>query len=377
MIAFLVLCYVAILATLVWLKVIKLNLWWKLSPLLFMLVCLCVLIFPLQWGAPSGTVNVYQYVIEIIPNVTGEVIDVSVEPMTPLKKGDVLFQIDPRPYQAKVKQLEAALAEAEQAVPQLEAALGTAKANLEHATAQRDLQKLELDRNESLREKSPGAIAQRQTDYSRQSLLAAEAAVRGAESAQEQARLAFGSEIDGENTKVAELKAQLEAAKLDLDWTTVRAPADGYAMQIALRPGQRVASFAVRSWLAFVDESETRVAVGINQSQLRHLKEGQSAEVVFKLYPGRTFSAKVDKILRMNAAGQMVATGVVQDPTAIVRLNQPYGVILKLDDADIDPNELPGGAIGDAAIYTEIAKVTHMIRRVELRMKSWLNYISP
>jgi len=65
MIAFLVLCYVAILATLVWLKVIKLNLWWKLSPLLFMLVCFFVLIFPLQWGAPSGTVNVYQYVIEI------------------------------------------------------------------------------------------------------------------------------------------------------------------------------------------------------------------------------------------------------------------------------------------------------------------------
>ena len=377
MIAFLVLCYVAILATLVRLKIIKLNLGWKLSPLLFMLVCFFVLIFPLQWGAPSGTVNVYRYVIEIIPNVTGEVVDVPVEPMKPLEKGDVLFQIDPRPYQAKVKQLEAALAEAEQAVPQLEAALGTAKANLEHATAQRDLQKLELDRNESIRKEDPGAIAQRQIDYSRQSLLSAEAAVRGAESAKEQARLAFESKIDGENTKVAELKAQLEAAKLDLGWTTVRAPADGYAMQIALRPGQRVASFPVRSWLAFVDESETRVAVGISQYQLRHVKEGQSAEVVFKLYPGRTFSAKVDEILGMNAAGQMVATGVVQDPTAIVRLNQPYGVILKLDDADIDPNELPGGAIGAAAIYTESVKVTHIIRRVELRMKSWLNYISP
>lgn len=377
MIAFLVLCYVAILATLVWLKVIKLNLWWKLSPIFFNLICFFVLIFPLQWGAPSGTVNVYRYVIEIIPNVTGEVVDVPVEPMKPLEKGDVLFQIDPRPYQAKVKQLEAALAEAEQAVPQLEAALGTAKANLEHATAQRDLQRLELDRDESIRKEDPGAIAQRQIDYSRQSLLSAEAAVRGAESAKEQARLAFESKIDGENTKVAELKAQLEAARLDLGWTTVRAPADGYAMQIALRPGQRVASFPVRSWLAFVDESETRVAVGINQSQLRHLEEGQSAEVIFKLYPGRTFSAKVDKILRMNAAGQMVATGVVQDPTAIVRLNQPYGVILKLDDADIDPNELPGGAIGAAAIYTESVKVTHLLRRVELRMKSWLNYISP
>ena len=67
--------------------------------------------------------------------------------------------------------------------------------------------------------------------------------------------------------------------------------------------------------------------------------------MISEFYPGRTFSAKVDEILGMNAAGQMVATGVVQDATAIVRLNQPYGVILKLDSADIDPNELPGGAV--------------------------------
>ncbi|MEK6249258.1 MAG: biotin/lipoyl-binding protein, partial [Planctomycetales bacterium] len=72
------------------------------------------------WGAPSGPINVFRYVIEIVPNVSGEVVDVPVKPHESLKKGDVLFQIDKRPFQAEVDRLEAAIAEAEQKVLQLE-----------------------------------------------------------------------------------------------------------------------------------------------------------------------------------------------------------------------------------------------------------------
>ena len=373
MILFLILCYVALLAILVKLKVIKLTIGWKLSPLLFGLVCFVALVLPMQWGAPSGPVTVYRYVVEIIPNVTGQVTDVPIEPLKSIKKGDVLFQIDRRPFEAELKRLEAALAEAEQAVPQLEAALGTAQANLEQVMSQRDLDKLEAARSESIRKENPGAIAKREIDYARQKLMTAEAAVRGAESAKEQARLAFGSEIGGENTAVAQLKAQLELAKLNLDWTEVRAPLDGYPMQIALRSGQRVVS--ERSCLVFVDEKETRISAAISQYQLRNVEVGQDAEIIFRLRPGQTFSAKVDSILRMNGAGQMTATGVIQDPTATVRVDQPYGVNLKLDDASLDLNDLPGGAIGTLAIYTDTAKAAHVIRRIELRMNTWLNYL--
>ena len=55
----------------------------------------------------------------------------------------------------------------------------------------------------------------------------------------------------------------------------------------------------------------------------------------------------------------------------------PYGDNLVLDDERIDAAKLPGGAVGNAAIYTDYAKATQLIRRVELRMKSWLNYIVP
>ena len=76
MIVFLTLCYVAVLLLLVKLGVIRWTPFWKASPVLWMLILLVVLFVPMQWGAPSGPVRIYQYTIEIIPNVAGQVIEV-------------------------------------------------------------------------------------------------------------------------------------------------------------------------------------------------------------------------------------------------------------------------------------------------------------
>ena len=110
MIVFFTLGYVALLVISFKLKIIKPTIGWKLSPLFFMLVCIIALAVPMQWGAPSGPINVFRYVIEIVPNVSGEVVDVPVEPHKSLQKGAVLFQIDKRPFQAEVDRLAAAVA---------------------------------------------------------------------------------------------------------------------------------------------------------------------------------------------------------------------------------------------------------------------------
>ena len=367
--------YIAVLAVLVKLGVLKLTLWWKLSPLAWMLLLLIVLFLPMQWGAPAGKLLVFNYVVEIIPNVSGEVIDVPAEPLAPLKKDDVLFQIDPRPFQAEVDRLEAALAAAEQNVPQLQAAYETASATREKSIAERDLAKLNYDRALLIHEENPGAVSQLQLDTSRQALAAANATVSAAEATKEQARLAWKQEIDGENTQVAQLKAQLAAARLDLGWTTVRAPSDGTVVSLFLRPGQRVANFPIRSWMAFLDREETRVGVAVPQYVLRHIKPGQPAELVLKLRPGETFSATVETISPVNSAGQIQASGVV--PEIGTSFEQEFVVIVNFDKPNIDPNLLAGGAVGTAAIYTENARMTHIIRRVMMRMQTWMNYILP
>lgn len=435
MIAFLTLCYVAVVALLVYLKVISLNLWWKLSPLLFSLMLMVVLVFPMQWGAPSGMVNVYQPVIEIVPNVSGEVKEVLARPLEPIKQGDVLFTIDPGPFQLEVDRFEAALKEAEQAAKMLPADLETAQAAVAQSEAalveakqQAEALKLALDAAEARMSKSQSQMRLAEGKYDRQSELRkteatseqeleterrnleaakasleeavamrdqaklnlesrvgdvntsvaqAEAALRSAQAAEAKARLALQSTVDGENTTVAQIRAQLASAKLNLNWTSVRAPADGYAIGLSLRPGQRVAQFPMRGWISFVETSLTRIAVAVPQYAIRHIEPGQQAEVIFKLYPGQTFSATVEAVAYITPAGQLQPSGNV--PTALQpgQLSMPYGVILALDDERIEASKLPGGAVGKAAIYTDHAKATHLIRRVELRMQGWLNYIIP
>jgi len=377
MIVFLTLCYVAILAIFVKLGVIKLTLWWKISPLVWMLVMLIILFLPMQWGAPAGDLLVLNYVVEIIPNVAGEVTEVPVKPLVPVTKGDVLFQIDRRPFQAEVDRLEAALAAAVQNVPQLKTAYEAAAATLEQSVAQRDLAQLNYDRALSIQKENAGAISQLQVDQSRQSLAATEAAVKVSQANREQARLAWKQEIDGENTSVAELKAQLTAARLNLDWTTVRAPADGTVVSLFLRPGNRVANFPVRSWLAYLERDGARIAVAVPQYVLRHVKPGQPVEVVLKLRPGQTFSATVDSIAPINSEGQIQASGIVPEISPASFSEQRFVVIVDFDDENIDQNMLSGGAMGTAAIYTDNARMTHVIRRIMVRMQTWTNYILP
>jgi len=377
MIVFLTLCYAALLVVLQKLKIIKPTIGWKLSPLFFLLVSFILLAVPMQWGAPSGPVNVFRYVIEIVPNVSGEVVDVPVEPYKSLKKGEVLYQIDERPFQAEVDRLAAAVAEAEQNVLQLEAAFKTATAKLDQAIANRVLASLNFQRSEAIHKDNPAAISEQSLDVAHQSLAAGEAVVRAAESTKTEARLAFEAEIEGQNTTVAQLKAQLELAQLELEWTTVRAPSNGYIMQLALRPGHRVSQIPGGSTMAFIEQDRTRLAVAVKQFQLRHVKPGQPAEIAFKLYPGRTFSAQVESVIPMNSAGQVEVTGVLSDLEDMLSRKRPYGVILTLDDDAIDVADLPGGAIGIADVYTDQAKITHIIRRIELHMKSWLNYVIP
>ena len=103
MIVFLTLCYVGVLAVLVKLKIIRMTLWWKLSPLAWVVLLLVALIIPMQWGAPAGSVMVYQHVVEIVPDVSGTVTEVSAKPLQRMEQGDVLFRIDPVPFEATVE----------------------------------------------------------------------------------------------------------------------------------------------------------------------------------------------------------------------------------------------------------------------------------
>jgi multidrug resistance efflux pump len=75
----------------------------------------------LNYLTPSGKVVVSGKVVEVTPNVTGQIVAIPVKPNVEVKAGSVLFQIDPAPFQYKVNQLAASLAPAQQQAEQLKA----------------------------------------------------------------------------------------------------------------------------------------------------------------------------------------------------------------------------------------------------------------
>ena len=92
--------YLAVLFTLVWLGAIRFNAFWKASPFLLLLLLTIGLFIPMGWGAPQGPALVYRNSVSIVPDVAGEVVDVPVAPNTALKAGEILFKIVPVPYEA-------------------------------------------------------------------------------------------------------------------------------------------------------------------------------------------------------------------------------------------------------------------------------------
>jgi multidrug resistance efflux pump len=90
-------------------KIVPWNTFWKVSPFLVIALTLFGLLIPMGWGAPQGPALVVRNAVSIVPDVAGEVADVPVTANTPLKAGDVLFKIDPTPYEAQVKTIEAQL----------------------------------------------------------------------------------------------------------------------------------------------------------------------------------------------------------------------------------------------------------------------------
>ncbi|MBW7972333.1 efflux RND transporter periplasmic adaptor subunit [Bradyrhizobium sp. BR 10289] len=304
--------YLALLSSLVWLGAISLNAFWKASPLIVLLLLNVGLFIPMGWGAPQGKALVYRNSVSIVPDVAGEVVDVPVSPNKPLKEGDILFRIDPTPYDAQVKAIEAQL----------------------------KLSSTRLTQMTSLYERDAG----RSFDVEQ-----------------------WQSEVD-------QLKAQLQSAQWNLDKTVLRAPADGYVTNVALRKGARVGNLSVSPAMAFIDTSVTHVVVEIDQIDARYIAPGQEVEVAFKFAPGRIFSGKVESILQAVATGQAQVSGQAVMPKGIETV--PFVVRVALDDAAV-AKSLPAGATGAAAVFTDRVAASHLIRRVLLRQIAILNYVVP
>ena len=318
-------------------------------------------LIPMQYFSPAGELRVLRNTVQVVPRVPGQVVAVHVSSQDKVEAGAPLFSIDPRDYAADVARLDGAVANAETQASLFDEQVRSAEANLEASRRQLTVAEAQFTSSpeETLRSAEAGRKAanasfmlaekERQRvqdlfnqkvttadefDKARQSEAVARNALRAAEADEATARIAVmsgGSQVetarqkvylaesalrqaktnstatsDGMNPLVAQARAQLANAKLRLEWTTVTAPIAGTVLNVRLRPGQQVGAAPV---IVLQDDSETKFAVAIRQSIVRHVKVGDPAEMFFDKFPGDHFPAKVTSVSQGVEEGQLTPTG--------------------------------------------------------------------
>jgi multidrug resistance efflux pump len=404
----------------VWLIFIKFKLlpWttpWKVTVAIIPVVGLASMILLLNVFAPStADIRVIKYVVPVVAQVRGRVIEVPVENNRPVKKGAVLFRIDPTPYQNEVRSLEARLVsdEAKLAVErtrvrevearlvdsvsggrQLNEELNAARAQVAALAPQLALAQRRVAQNRELA--AAGAGNRFDLEQAETSVTQLTAQMAQARAVEQQVQSKLDGMVNGELASVAATRAQVATARAqvavaesqiattraelankqwELDQTSVFAPADGSVVNLQLRVGAFVAGMPLNEVMTFV-ENDYQIYGFFLQNELHQVKEGNEVEMTFKTWPGRIMKAHVDSILWAQGQGQLDASGNLPNTTISVPPGRfPVKLIVAEKDRDVF---LAAGARGDGAIYTEGLSLIHMVRKVILRVGSYMNYIVP
>src|SRR5258705_7222713 len=282
------------------------------------IIGLTVLILLLNIVAPSShDVRVINYVVPINPPVRGLVTEVPIEPNRPIKKGEVLFKIDPTPFQiavsnftAQISQLQVQLVTAQATARNLEEQLKGSTGQKEAIESKLKLARTRMEQFKQLAESGAGNkfdYEQAQADVQN---LEGQLASTVATEAQAREKLAAKTpegeqdEIANVKAQIARAQAQLADAQWELSQTTYHAPANGTVVALNLRPGAMAVTLPITPAMNFVEDEQWILAI-YRQNEVRKIKPGQEAEVAFKMYPGRIVKCKVDSIMWATAQGQL------------------------------------------------------------------------
>ena len=369
----LILTYAALCITIFKVFKIPLNKWTVPTAVLGGIIIIGTLVLVMNYNHPyTNMAREFFVTTPIVPGVGGIVTSVEIEPNQLVEKGTVLFRIDPKPYEAAVRQKQALLAGSKEGVKELEQAVAAARARVVEVTANRDRSKGVFERYE--RGFASGAFAQVDLENRRQLYNADEAALTRAQADLERAQIAFESGIDGENPDVARMQAELEKARYDLERTVVRAPTSGYVTQLLLRPGMMAAALPLRPTMVFVHEEQAPMIAAFRQNSAMRLKAGYEAEIVFPSIPGRAFHGKVVKVLPSLAEGQLQNSGSLLSTAQAFKQIGRVAVQIEVTD-DMTEFNLPTGSRAQVAVYSDHFHHVAIMRKILLRMSSWQNYL--
>lgn len=366
----------SIYAALIWLlffqfRLLPWNKGWKWTVYSVGVLLAFVVLGALNFYTPSGRVVVQGATVEITPNVSGTVVAVEATPNRPLIDGDVIFRIDPVPYAAEVRRLEAALVDAQENVRRMEADLESARADIASLEAQISFARQRVA--DVLQLQSRGAATEFKVQ---EAITQLESLVAQRDSAAARARsleIAIASEIGGVHSSVAQVEAQIDRARWELEQTTVRAPSDGMVTVLTLRKGVRVSP--VRSVAAFVPVEGLALTGVFPQAGLSRIREGTPVSVALAADPGSIFDSTVTLVVPAIGEGQIAATGVLPRAAEFLRGGGSDIVVRIAMPSRVSERVRRLGVSGTATVFAENSGPMEPLARLLLWLRAFTNFL--
>ncbi len=351
------------------------------------IVGLTLLILLLNIVAPSSAdVRVINYVTAVNARIQGMVVDVPITPNQHIKKGQVLFRLDPRPieieisgFKAQIESLQAQLLSAGASTTGFSEQVQSARGARDAVAAQL---RLAQERERQTRElAATGAGSQYDYEQAQANVRNLQGQLNSAIASERSAVAKVGAKTaSGDQDEIADVKAKIENAQAQLanaEWrleqTIYRAPADGTVVSLSLRPGAMAVPLPITPAMTFVEDEQWVMAI-FRQNEVRKIKPGQEAEIALKMYPGRIIKTKVDSIMWATAAGQL-PIGFASNMAGVAPV-PPNSLAVRLlkDKKDVDLF-MASGANGIGAVYTDSGEPIHILRKILIRVSAKLDWL--
>ncbi|EBA6812243.1 multidrug transporter subunit MdtN [Salmonella enterica] len=331
----------------------------KLPALLLVLLVVIALIFVI-WRVDSKPATDDAYVsadtIDVVPEVSGRIVELAVVDNQQVKQGDLLFRIDPRPYEASLAKAQASLAAldkqimlTQRSVDAQKFAAGSVEATAAKARAAARQANDTLKRTEPLL--SQGFVSAEDVDRARTAQRASEADLNAVLLQAQQA----ASAVSGVDALVAQrvaIQADIALTKLHLEMATVRAPFDGRVVSLKTSIGQFAS--AMKPIFTLIDTRHWYVVANFRETELKNIHTGTVATLRLMSDSGKTFSGKVDSIGYgvLPDDGGIILGGLPRVSRSInwVRVAQRFPVKIMVDKPD--PEMFRIGASAVASLET-------------------------
>lgn len=264
--------------------------------------------------------------VSVAANVSGEITQIMIRENQAVKAGDVLFQIDPEPFEIAVAEAEAELAETRLEVESLKARLDMKRSELASASSDVEYQQSEFARYSRLAQSNTISKAKLEEVEHRLTEARNRAATARRDIDTVIAELGAGGGPD-KHPKVLKARTRLEEAKRNLRNTTVRTRVNGIVAKTGLQPGEYVT--AGQTMFALMATDSMWIEANIKETDLTHVRPGQKVTLVIDTYPDRELQAVVSGI--SPAAGSEYSVLPAQNATGNwVKITQRVPVRLEL-----------------------------------------------